>query len=137
MAKTTTKTNTTPKKGTKSEATAPTRASKGGSTALPPKLPAPPKTYQNFVQRYPKLAKAWELVHDAGEQGPLDEQTIRLIKLAIAIGALREGAVHSAVRKARAIGVADEEIHQVVALAASTLGFPATVAAFSWIDEVD
>ncbi len=100
------------------------------------RLPKPPKTYQDFVGRYPDLAKAWELVH-RGEvaAGPLEEKTRRLIKLAIAIGAKQEGAVHSSVRKAVALGIPAEELEQVVALAAGTLGFPATVAAFTWVRE--
>jgi alkylhydroperoxidase/carboxymuconolactone decarboxylase family protein YurZ len=53
----------------------------------------------------------------------------------VAIGALREGPVHSGVRKARALGIAREEIEQVVALAAGTLGLPAVVAAFTWVED--
>ncbi len=98
-------------------------------------LPKPPKTYDAFVQRYPKLAEAWERIAEAGSEGPLDEKTARLVKLAIAIGALREGAVHSSVRKAKAMGISQAELDQVVALAASTLGMPATVAVFSWVQD--
>lgn len=99
--------------------------------------PKPPKTYQTFVRRYPKLGEAWEKIAEAGREGPIDAKTARLIKLAIAIGAMREGAVHSSVRKARAAGIAVEEIEQVVALAAGTLGMPSTVAAFTWVhDEI-
>lgn len=98
-------------------------------------LPTPPKAYDAFVKRYPKLREAWDAIHDAGNDGPLDERTVRLVKLAIAIGALREGAIHSSVRKARATGVTKEEIEQIVALAAGTLGLPATVAVHTWIDD--
>lgn len=100
--------------------------------------PKPPKTYESFVRRYPKLSEAWEKISEAGREGPIDSKTSRLIKLAIAIGAMREGAVHSNVRKAVAAGIAVEEIEQVVALAASTLGMPSTVAVFTWVhDEID
>jgi alkylhydroperoxidase/carboxymuconolactone decarboxylase family protein YurZ len=57
------------------------------------------------------------------------------VKLGIAIGGMKEGAVHSAVRKALAAGISVDEIGQVVALAASTLGFPSTVAVYSWVRE--
>lgn len=97
--------------------------------------PPPPATYSAFIGRYPLLGTAWELTHKAGARGPLDEKTARLVKLALAIGAMREGAVHSSVRKARAAGIEPDAIDQVVALAASTLGFPATVAAFSWVED--
>ena len=88
------------------------------------------------MRRFPKVGEAWELVGAAGQEGPLDEKTARLIKLAISIGMMREGAVHSGVRKAVAAGVTREELDQVVALGAGSLGFPATVAIFSWIEEV-
>jgi len=97
------------------------------------KPPKPPATYDAFVKRYPKLGQAWDAIHEAGEEGPLDAKAARLVKLAIAIGALREGAIHSSVRKARAMGITTQEIEQVIALAAGTLGLPATVAVYSWI----
>lgn len=93
----------------------------------------PPKTYEDFIERYPELEKAWDVIHAAGESGPLDAKTARLVKLAIAIGAMREGAVHSGVRKALAQGIDKTEIEQVVCLSAGTLGLPATVAVFSWV----
>ena len=95
----------------------------------------PPKIYQKFITRYPQLGEAWECIAKAGKEGPLDEKTARLVKLAVSIGALREGAVHSSVRKALDLGISREEIEQVVALAASTLGLPSTVAAYSWVEE--
>ena len=96
----------------------------------------PPKTYLQFVKRYPKLEQAWEKIYEAGREGPLDEKTARLVKLGIAMGALHEGAVHSNVRKALAMGITREEIEQVVALTAGTLGMPSTVAVFTWVQDV-
>jgi 4-carboxymuconolactone decarboxylase len=95
----------------------------------------PPAMHQQFVRRFPDVGTAWDLVNRQGGAGPLDARAQRLVKLAIAIGAMREGAVHSAVRKARDAGVPLAEMEQVVALAASTIGFPASVAAWSWIRE--
>jgi alkylhydroperoxidase/carboxymuconolactone decarboxylase family protein YurZ len=97
--------------------------------------PQPPETYQDFIKRYPRLAQAWDLIGSAGKEGPLDERVIRLIKLAAAIGAMREGAVHANVRKALGAGIRKEEIEQVIALCAGTLGLPATVAVFSWVQD--
>lgn len=99
-------------------------------------LPKPPKTFKDFSARFPKLGEAWELASSAGADGPLDAKTARLIKLGIAIGAMREGSIHSGVRKALASGISKDEIEQVVALAAGTLGFPATVAVWSWVRDV-
>lgn len=96
----------------------------------------PPKTYRQFVERYPKLGQAWDLLGEAGADGPLDERTCRLVKLGIAMGALRTGAVHSGVRKAMGLDITAEEIEQVVALTAGTLGMPSAVACFSWVQDV-
>ncbi|HXG09490.1 MAG TPA: carboxymuconolactone decarboxylase family protein [Gemmataceae bacterium] len=98
--------------------------------------PTPPETYQEFVRRYPKIGQAWEAIAEAGQEGPLDSKTVRLLKLALAIGALREGAVHSNTRRALAQGISRQEIEQVIALAAGTIGLPATVAVFSWIKDI-
>ena len=99
-------------------------------------LPRPPKSFQRFSQCFPKLREAWDLLAEAGEEaGPLDRKTQRLVKLAVAAGSFRVGAVHSSVRKARAAGATAEELDQVVALAASTLGLPSAVAIHSWILE--
>jgi len=96
----------------------------------------PPAAHQAFVGRFPRLGRAWDLVNEEGSAGPLDAKTQRLMKVAIAVGALREGAVHSGVRKARDAGASAEEIEQIVALAASTIGFPSAVAAWRWVREV-
>jgi 4-carboxymuconolactone decarboxylase len=100
------------------------------------KLPKPPKTYEEFTARFPKLTEAWDLIGQAGDEGPIDEKTRRLIKLGIAIGAQREGAVHASVRKGLAQGATKEEMEQVVALAAGTIGLPSAVAAFTWIRDI-
>lgn len=99
-------------------------------------MPNPPETHEEFSRRFPEIRKAWNQMGDAGHAGPLDEKSARLIKLAVSIGAMREGAVHSAVRKALATGATPEEIDQVIALSASTIGMPATVAIFTWIEDV-
>ena len=101
-----------------------------------PATPKPPRGYVEFVERYPALGKAWDAVNAAGSEGPLDAKSIRLIKIGIAMGALREGAIRSGVRKALAMGITREEISQIIALAVGTLGFPSTVAIHSWLSEL-
>ncbi len=96
----------------------------------------PPKPYTNFITRYPKLGEAWQSVRAQEADGPLDEVTRRLIKLAVAAGAMREGAVHSCARKAVAAGASADAIRQVVAMTASTLGLPSAVAISTWVDDV-
>ena len=97
------------------------------------KLPKPPKRYREFTERYPALAQAWESINEAGADGPLDLRTRRLVKIGVAMGAMREGAVRSGVRKSDAEGVTDKEIEQVIALAAGTIGLPSAVACWSWV----
>ena len=97
--------------------------------------PKPPRAFTAFTEKYPKLAQAWELMAEEGRRGPMDEKTQRLVKLAVAIGAMRQGAVHSSVRKALALGITPEELEQTVALAAGTLGMPSTVAVFAWVQD--
>jgi alkylhydroperoxidase/carboxymuconolactone decarboxylase family protein YurZ len=100
------------------------------------RLARPPKSYDEFVRRFPKLGRAWELLGEAGDEaGPLDAKTQRLVKLGLAIGTKQEGAVHSAVRKALAAGATRGELEQVVALAASLVGMPASVMLFRWVRE--
>ena len=99
------------------------------------KTSRPPALHREFVRRFPRLGEAWDLVNEEGAAGPLDAKTQRLLKLAIAIGAMREGAVHSGVRKARDAGATVAEMEQVVALAASTIGLPSAVAVWSWVRE--
>lgn len=99
------------------------------------KLPRPPRTYHDFSATFPTLRKAWDLLGEAAKEGPLDEKTGRLIKLGIAIGAMREGAVHSAARKALAAGATKEEMNQVVALASSIIGMPSAVAVWTWLED--
>lgn len=98
----------------------------------------PPRAYKTFVGRFPELGEAWLKMREAEGQGPLDQDAQRLIKLGIAMGAMREGAVHSNVRKALAQGIEPEAIEQAVALATSTVGMPSAVALHCWVrDELE
>jgi AhpD family alkylhydroperoxidase len=73
------------------------------------------------------------VIHDAG---PIDKKQRELIKLAMAIGAGLGGGTQSHVRRALEEGVTSEEIFHVVFLGITTLGFPRTVAALTWVEEV-
>ena len=95
----------------------------------------PPAAYRDFVRRFPKLGESWEAARQAEQDGPLDEKTARLVKLGVAIGAFREGAAHSAVRKALTAGASAAEVRHVIALAASIIGLPSSVAAYGWLRE--
>lgn len=95
--------------------------------------PKPPRAYDEFSETFPQLRKAWDLLGDAAGAGPLDDRTARLVKLGVAIGAMREGAVHSSARKAIALGITKEELDQVVAIASSIIGMPSSVAVWTWL----
>ncbi len=96
-----------------------------------------PKTYQDFRTTYPDVAVALDGLGVAADAaGPLDEKSLRLTKLGIAIGALAEGAVRSNVRKALSAGATEAEVKHVGVSAITTVGFPAAIAALGWIDEV-
>lgn len=96
-----------------------------------------PDIYLSFRDRFPRVADALDQLGRATETaGPLDKRTQRLVKLGLATGAQAEGAVRSNVRKALDEGATPEDIQHVVALAITTVGFPASIAALGWVDEV-
>lgn len=76
------------------------------------------------------------LGHACAEAGPIPTAEQRLVKLALAIGANSEGAVHSHTRRALAEGHVIAALRHVALLAIPTLGFPAAMRALSWIDDV-
>jgi alkylhydroperoxidase/carboxymuconolactone decarboxylase family protein YurZ len=54
----------------------------------------------------------------------------------VSIGSLREGAVHAHVRKALEAGCRPEEIRHAAYLSLPTIGFPAMMAALTWVNDV-
>lgn len=84
-----------------------------------------PGRYQDFAKSYPSVMQAVEALGEATRAaGPLDKKTRTLVKLAIAVGALREGAVHSHTRRALEAGCTPDELRHVGVLAITTIGFP-------------
>lgn len=100
-------------------------------------MPRLPKPFQRFSRDHAAVARAYDGLGEAcAKAGPLDPRTRELVKLGMAIGGRLEGAVHSHTRRAVEAGATPAQIRHVVALAAPTLGFPTTVAAFTWVEEV-
>jgi len=96
-----------------------------------------PKRFVRFKETYPAVGQAYdELSKAVADAGPLDARTRALVKLAIAVGARMEGAVHSHVRKALEVGCSAEEIKHAVLQATTTIGFPNMMAAYSWTESV-
>ncbi len=98
------------------------------------KLPTP---YESFTRRYPKIWEAYERLGAVShETGPLNQKTRELAKIALSIGAKLEGAVHSHTRRALKMGATPAEIRHLVLLSLTTLGFPSTIAAMTWVEDV-
>jgi alkylhydroperoxidase/carboxymuconolactone decarboxylase family protein YurZ len=96
-----------------------------------------PSGAAEVARTYPQVWEAYAALGQAcAEAGPLDGRTLRLVKLALAIGASSEGAVHSHARRAVAEGMSKEELRQVALLAIPTLGFPQGVKALTWIEDI-
>lgn len=101
--------------------------------ATPAELPA---VLEEFASRHPQVWDAYNRLGEAtSAAGPLDEKSQRLVKLAIAIGSQRQGAVHSHTRRALAAGCSPEELLHVGILAITTVGWPAAFAAICWIQD--
>lgn len=82
----------------------------------------------------------WDRYADLGracsDAGPIDGETKRLVKLAVAAGSGSEGAVHSHVRRALDEGVPPDALRHVAILSIPTIGFPNAMAALTWIDDL-
>jgi 4-carboxymuconolactone decarboxylase len=96
-----------------------------------------PTRFKQFGKKYPAIIDAYEALGEATQNaGPLDVKTRELVKLALAFGGWREGAVHSHSRRALQAGCTPDELRHVVLLAATTLGFPSMMAALTWVEDV-
>ena len=99
-------------------------------TSLPPIV-------EKIAREYPEVWNAYELLGAATERaGPLDARTVRLVKLALAIGAGRSGQTHSHARRGVKAGLTPAELRQVALLAIPSLGWSAGVSGLSWINDV-
>jgi len=96
-----------------------------------------PGWYSFIKEKHPNFIKALEQLGEAVRQeGPLDDKTAHLVQLAGAAASRSEGAVHSHTRRAFKAGATPEEIYHAVILLTSTIGFPHTSAALSWVYDV-
>ncbi|MEO8269813.1 MAG: carboxymuconolactone decarboxylase family protein [Aureliella sp.] len=92
-----------------------------------------PGTYRKLQAAFPEITAAHDEMASAVEHsGPLDEKTCALIKIGVSVGAGLESALRSHVRRAMQAGASEDEIVQAVFQGMNTIGFPKTVAAWSW-----
>lgn len=125
-----------PSPSAKRPAKSPSRSAANKNAAKGKQAGAIPGTFKDFISRYPALGKAHESVAHAVEgAGPLDSKTLALIKIGLCIGAGLESALKSHVRRAIQHGATHLEIEQAILLGMNTVGFPRTVAAWSWAQE--
>lgn len=90
----------------------------------------------DLARHHPQVWEAYAALGEAcAGAGPLSARERRLVKLALAIGARSEGAVHSHVRRGREEGIEDAALRQVALLSIGTLGLPRAVAALTWMDD--
>ncbi|MBO6604374.1 MAG: carboxymuconolactone decarboxylase family protein [Roseicyclus sp.] len=92
----------------------------------------------DLAEAYPDVWSAYAALGKAtAEAGPLTPRERRLVKLALAIGAASEGAVHSHTRRAKSEGIEAAAVMQVAMLAIGPLGLPRAVAAKTWIEDIE
>jgi 4-carboxymuconolactone decarboxylase len=96
-----------------------------------------PGWYAFIKEKHGKFIQALENLGEAVRQeGPLDEKTAHLVQLAAAAASHSEGSVHSHARRALKAGATPEQIYHTIILLTSTIGFPRTSAALSWVYDV-
>ena len=93
--------------------------------------------YLNNKEKFPEyFKKLEELGEQMKNQAPFDEKTIQLTQLAGSVANGSEGASHSYAKQALEAGASVEEIQHTVLLLTSTIGFPATMAGLSWVNDI-
>ncbi len=92
-----------------------------------------PGTYRRLMELFPEITTAHDQMASAVENsGPLDSKTCALIKIGVSVGAGLESALRSHVRRALQAGATEQEIVQAIFQGMNSIGFPRTVAAWSW-----
>ncbi|MGD1075140.1 MAG: carboxymuconolactone decarboxylase family protein [Thermodesulfovibrionales bacterium] len=96
-----------------------------------------PRNYAIIQKKFSKLMKAHEEAGKlAREAGPIDAKTGNLIQLAACVALRSEGGVHSHARRAIEAGASKDEIYHTIALLITTVGFPTSASAFSWVNDI-
>jgi len=96
-----------------------------------------PAHYKHLKEEFPGYLDALEdLGRATREAGPLDARTANLVQLAAAAAVCSQGAVHSHTRRALEAGATPQEVRHTLVLLTSTIGFPNTSAALSWVEDL-
>ena len=96
-----------------------------------------PDIIEGIRAEHPEVWSAYTALEEkAAAAGALDKKTQRLVKLALALGAREQGAVHSHTRRALKQGLTRDELLHVAYLGITTLGWPHATAGRSWILDI-
>ena len=91
------------------------------------------KIFSQFKEEFPEVHNKHQAlgkaVHEKG--GPLTEKTRWLIKIAISAACSHKRALETHILKARAAGVAEDEIKHALLLLIPTAGFPAFMKSYA------
>lgn len=97
----------------------------------------PHEHYLDVRERHPEVVAAVEALRLATQTaGPLDLKTLHLIQIAGAAASMCHGSTHSHTIRALEAGATPQEVRHAVLALTSTIGFPKTAAALSWVDDV-
>lgn len=94
-----------------------------------------PVIVEDIIKKFPGVWDAYNSLGEAVGEGPLSEREIKLVKLAIAVGAQKQGAVSSHTKRALEAGLSKADLEHVALLGITTIGWPSAVAAYSWVQE--
>ena len=92
----------------------------------------------DLAEEHPDIWKAYSALGKAtADCGPLTDREKRLVKLALAIGAGSEGAVHSHTRRTKSDGIEKTALRQAAMLSLGPLGQPRAVACKTGIEDIE
>ena len=113
------------------------RSEQGSGDREPQRQERLPGFLDRVITDYPDVWRAYRMLGAAAAAaGPLDARSQRLVKLALAIGARSQGAVHSHARRALREGIPAAALLQVPLLAVSSIGWSAAMASLAWVRDV-
>ena len=96
------------------------------------------KIFTRFKEEFPEIHAKHEAlgksVHEKG--GPLTEKSRWLIKIAISAACNHKRALETHIRKAKAAGVAEDEIKHALLLLIPTAGFPAFMKSYTVLKRI-
>ena len=96
------------------------------------------KVFARFKEEFPEVYARHEAlgkeVHESA--GPLDEKSRWLIKIAISAACNHKRALATHIKKAKAAGIADQEIKHALLLLIPTAGFPTFMKAYAVLDNL-